>query len=570
MVKKLSIIIISILILAVLIFIVINKVNDNKKYQIPEIRIHEYLVLNQDGKYGVIDKNGNIIITPEYTDVKIPNPQKAVFVCYEDNGIIKILNQNGEEKYTEYEKVEPIRLNNVSSSLMYEKTVLKYYENGKYGLIDFEGKEVTNPIYDDIQSLAYREGNLLIQQNKKYGIIDPNGKVIIKPEYDNISSDNYNINIEQSGYIVENITDEGYRYGYINNDGKMILKTEFNELSRVTNIENKNDIYFILAQNGRFGVNRNNKNIINYEYQSISYDNENKIWVVEKSKKYGIADLDGNIIIPVEYDEISIDSDHIYAQNAQEQKVYDAKGNEENINFGEHVINTSNDNYKIFGSKENLLYGVKNSNEEIIIEEKYDYIEYLFDKYFIASDQSGKLGIIDDEDNIVLEFKFDSINKIENSDNLIQTLDLEKNTVGIYGNQIQEICILENGIIENKQNYIRIYNENDSLYFDKSGNQKTNKELLELPMYANKKDGKWGFEDKEENVKVEYEYDRVTEFNEYGFAGIQKDGKWGVIDKNGEIILDPIYEFDNIQEPQFIGKYYQMKYDTGEIYYSGI
>ena len=125
-------------------------------------------------------------------------------------------------------------------------------------------------------------------------------------------------------------------------------------------------------------------------------------------------------------------------------------------------------------------------------------------------------------------------------------------------------------IIENKQNYIRIYNENDSLYFDKSGNQKTNKELLELPMYANKKDGKWGFEDKEENVKVEYEYDRVTEFNEYGFAGIQKDGKWGVIDKNGEIILDPIYEFDNIQEPQFIGKYYQMKYDTGEIYYSGI
>ena len=48
----------------------------------------------------------------------------------------------------------------------------------------------------------------------------------------------------------------------------------------------------------------------------------------------------------------------------------------------------------------------------------------------------------------------------------------------------------------------------------------------------------------------------VTEFNEYGFAGIKLDGKWGVINENGEIIQDPIYELDNIS-PIFIGKYYK-------------
>ena len=35
-------------------------------------------------------------------------------------------------------------------------------------------------------------------------------------------------------------------------------------------------------------------------------------------------------------------------------------------------------------------------------------------------------------------------------------------------------------------------------------------------------------------LKVEYKYDRVTELNDYGFAGVVKDGLWGVIDEDGK------------------------------------
>ena len=57
-----------------------------------------------------------------------------------------------------------------TSNIPFEKTVLKYRENGKYGIIDFNGKIITKPIYEEIESLEYREGALKVRQNGKYGV----------------------------------------------------------------------------------------------------------------------------------------------------------------------------------------------------------------------------------------------------------------------------------------------------------------------------------------------------------------------------------------------------------------
>ena len=47
---------------------------------------------------------------------------------------------------------------------MYEKSVLKYKKNEKYGLIDYSGKQITEAIYGQIDSLGYKEGELLVEQ----------------------------------------------------------------------------------------------------------------------------------------------------------------------------------------------------------------------------------------------------------------------------------------------------------------------------------------------------------------------------------------------------------------------
>ena len=61
---------------------------------------------------------------PLYFDisfVKIPNPEKAVFICYEGENT-KVINDKGEEIYTQYPNIQPLRLKNILSDLMYEKT----------------------------------------------------------------------------------------------------------------------------------------------------------------------------------------------------------------------------------------------------------------------------------------------------------------------------------------------------------------------------------------------------------------------------------------------------------------
>ena len=70
------------------------------------------------------------------------------------------------------------------------------------------------------------------------------------------------------------------------------------------------------------------------------------------------------------------------------------------------------------------------------------------------------------------------------------------------------------------------------------------------------------------NVVIENQYEMVTDFNQYGFAGVKLDGKWGVIEQTShEVIQEPVYELDWIQ-PSFLGKYYQVRTWHGNARYS--
>lgn len=156
-----SICLIVILVLAISAYFIFS--SKDREYNVEQVSGYKYFILNQDEKYGVIDAQGNVLVQPNYDLVKIPNPTKGVFVCYEGNST-KVLNENSEEINTEYQNVEPLTLKNVSTDLIYEKSILSYEENGKYGIISLEGNRITKPIYDSIETLQYKEGELLIQK----------------------------------------------------------------------------------------------------------------------------------------------------------------------------------------------------------------------------------------------------------------------------------------------------------------------------------------------------------------------------------------------------------------------
>lgn len=499
----------------------------NNKVEETKVNEYNYFVLKQNDLSGVINRNGEKLIEATYDDVKIPNPEKPVFVCYEADEI-KVLNEKGEKILTQYEKVEPIRLKNITSDLMYEKGVLKYKENGKYGLINFKEKKITKAIYDDIEGLPYKETILLVKQENKNGIINVKGEKIIDPAYDQISVDGYYTDDEgykYAGYIISNKTDEGYRYGYANYKGKMLLKPEYNQLSRIIEIEDNENSYIICSKNGQFGVTKNEKEIINNQYQSIAYDENNNLLVVEKSKKYGVLTLEGGTVLKEQYNQIDITGSYLYAENDEGVTVYNNNGTKADIDVNTSILDTNNENYKIKIESQNDVtkYGVIGKSKEQIIEEKYNYVEYLFDNYFIVSNENSKLGIIDDKDDIKLEIDNDSLQKIENTSIIQSTISKDKVTK-LYDENIKPICEMQNASIEVKDDYVKIHNNMQVRYFDKKGKELKNTDVYRNnTLFAQTKNNKWGFMDKDGNTVIEAKYDKVTEFNEYGFAAVKSN-----------------------------------------------
>ena len=260
-------VVILLIIMAIAGWFIYKQIEKNgREYEIQKVNIenYQYFILRQEGNYGVINKNGDIVINPEYTNIVIPNPEKAVFICYNDENT-KVLNQNQEQIYTEYSNIQPIRLKNIASDLMYEKNVLTYEQDGKIGLMNLEGEAIAKPIYESIDGLPYKEGELLVKQEGKYGVINNKGNELVKAEYDQIAVDNYtteDVGYKNAGYIVSNTTENGYRYGYIDVNGNVILTPEYNEISRIVDIKDDANVYLITAQNGQYGMFKNNEQVI--------------------------------------------------------------------------------------------------------------------------------------------------------------------------------------------------------------------------------------------------------------------------------------------------------------------
>lgn len=545
-----------------------------REYEIKQIEIenYNYFILKQDGKYGVIDKEGNIIVDCEFTNLVIPDPTIDVFICY-NNQETKVLNKSKENIFAEYSEIKPIKLKNIASELMYEKNLLTYKKEDKIGLIDLQGKIIAKPIYEEVDALEYKEGELLVKQDGKYGIINNKGNYLVKPEYDQITVDNYATTEEgykKAGYIVSTTTEEGYRYGYIDVKGNILLEPEYNEVIRISDIKDENNIYLIVAKNGQYGIFKNDTQIINSEYQSISYNSEHNILIVEKTKKFGISDLEGKSILPIQFNQIDCTGMYIYATNDKgEVDVYNTDGTVANIDSNIYILETDNSSYKIqIDNLQGSIYSIVDSNNNKLTQGDYSYIKYLYDNHFIVSVSGGKLGIINDKDEKIVEIKYDSIENIDGTDCIVTRLS-ENNLVEIYNKKLEKICEMPNAIVETENNYIKIYNDDETIYFDYEGNKKDNKEIFQQnEIYANKQNEKWGFVDKSGNVIIDYIYDKVTDINVYGYAGIKQNGKWGVIDKNGNIVKEPTYTFNNQAEPEFLGEYYKVEYGYGEFYYT--
>ncbi len=566
--KQISIIVIIAIILITAItgvIIVINKSKEN--YELEKISNEDinYYKIMSNGKSGIIDKTGKVIIEPKYNTIKLPNPKKPIFICIYDYNAVsgeyktKVLNEKNEEILKNYENVNTIDIKEVVSSIPYEKTVLQYQKDGKYGIINFEGKIIIKPIYEEIRNMPYREGELIVKKQGKYGVVSINGGKLLDCKYDYITGDNYyseEKKYELNGYIVGINNEDGkMQYGYINNKREQILDVEFDKIYRMNDVKDDENIYLLAEKDGKIQLYKNNKLLLDNNYQSINYSEDSKLLILQKDGRYGVTDLNGKQILSVDYEQIRIPGDYIIAIKDGKQVIFDLVGTQkENLAYT-NILKTENENYNITVDK-NDKYGVINKDGNILIGNKYNYIQYLYDNYFIVGGETGKSGIINDKGEEILPIKYEVIQKLDKN-NIVQAM--VGNVLELYSKEMNNIVSMENGKIEINDEYIKVYSNNQTTYVSNDGTLKTNFEIFNNNIFASEREGKWGFVNKDNNVVVDYQYDKVTEVNELGFAGIKKDGKWGVIDGKANIILEPTYKIpEQNGEPYFIGKYYKV------------
>lgn len=488
-VKKVIAVIIAIAVIIMFIVGIKTLLTNNTSKTTKEVS--SYYTVYTNGKWGVMDQTGKIIIEPEYDEmITIPNPKVDIFIAlqnvdYETNTYkTEILNEEGQELFADYDLVEVIENQDKLGNLWYEDGVLKVNKDGKYGLINYSGKEILPIEYDKIESLKGTKNSIIITKEEKKGLCDNEGNIIIKPEYKEIKS-----------------IDDDYKNGYI------VINTE-----------------------GKYGVIDFTKSqVLEEKYDNIKETTSNGLYIVKEGSILKVVNKEGTVL---------------------EDKFSDAK----KIN-GENIIFIKN--------KQN---GVINKDGEIKIAAEYDDLQYAFGEYYIAK-KSGKYGIINLEKEEKLPFEYETIFYNKEA-SFIEAKKSNVEVTEIYNTEFEkkiEGIIIE---INSSKSYIRAKVEDEYKYYSFTLEEKASKDILTSnTLFLSKKDGKYGYVNKQGNVVVDYIYEDATEQNDSGYVAVKKDGKWGSLNKDGKVIVEPTYDLDKNSQIDFIDKWH-IGEDIGLYYYT--
>ena len=441
---------------------------------------NSYISVYTNGKWGVINSKGEYVIKPEYESmIVIPDPTKAIFVCQEnvdlENGTFesKVIDDKNKELYEGYDKIEAIQNVDSDGNLFYEKNTFKVSKNSKYGLINFNGKELLPCEYDEIYPIKNISNSFITIKDNKKGLVDSTGSIIIENLYSDIQALGKKY---ENGYIVKN---DSSKYGIINYNKKQVLECKYTEIAHI------------------YG---------------------NNTYVVKENGNWEVIDESGNVLLKDKFDEIvSIDNSYVIIKN-------------------------------------NEKYGVISTSGEEKIKPEYQSLKYMFDGNYVAK-KDGKCGVINLNNETKLEFEYENIVYM-NEEGFIEA-ELENGQTALMNTLFETKCSGIVSEINTSHSFIKLRQDGTYKYYSYELGEKSVQDVYPAnTLFLSKKDGKYGFVNKDGIVIVDYIYDDATEQNDYGYAAVKKDGKWGAIDSAGTIAAELKYELTNNTVISFLGKWH--------------
>lgn len=444
------------------------------------------------------------------------------------------------------------------------KSYFASYKDNKWGVIDSLGNVVIDPSYQEMIVIPNNKSGVFIcTYNINYETGEYKTKVLnqkneeILTDYDKVEAiqnidENNNLWYEQS---VIKVMKNGL-YGLVDLSGKEIIPINYEEIVPVLKIENS----FKIKKDGKYGiVDADGKTVVQPKYNEIDVlgkDNKSGFIVKDETGKYGIIDYSNNVILQNQYDSIQkVFGNDLYVVTVKGKQKIVNKDNTDVLTKGfdsiEQIL-SSQENAVIY--KKDNKYGIMSLTGEKLVDAQYDYLKEAKTGMFIA--QSGNLfGIISINRDGMLSFEYSSIIYNEKTDIFIAE-DSNLNANILNGNLESKIqgLLLE---INEEKGYIKLRVDGENKYYNFKFEEKKETEIFTTKtLFLDKKDGKFGYVDKNGKVVVDHIYDDATEQNDFGFVAVKKDGKWGSINNKGNIIQEPTYNLDEYLLIDFIGKWH--------------
>ncbi|NQY12149.1 MAG: WG repeat-containing protein [Flavobacteriales bacterium] len=291
-------------------FLFINKAGEqifSQQFQSVESYIDTVAIAKLDGKKGLINLNGETLVDFKYDKIFSTN-EPGVYIVRK-KGKYGLISSSAE-------KITPLRYDKL---LTFSEGRVAFRKDNKYGYLDNQGNVIVENIY--LKADEFSEGKARVKIQGKYGFVNIEGTEVVAPQYtyaksfhegravvgmrsrqhvindsfEAITSTKANVKISNFNEGKAVVTSGKSLNHYINSKGEKLYCKIF---SNATNFVNNKAMIKI---NGKWTVMDNNGLLLMMPiYDNIDVSEDGSV-IVSSNESYGIANLEGKIIIEPDY-----------------------------------------------------------------------------------------------------------------------------------------------------------------------------------------------------------------------------------------------------------------------------
>ncbi len=471
-------------------------------------------------KTGCIDISGKTIIPFQYDGIELHGMRAIVYNRNQNKIQFGVINLKNEILIPiQYRSIIPI--GNLRFAVENSE--------GKKALFSDQGKKLTGFSIDKIT--PFKKDCAILYDGNKQGLIDRNGTI-------RIPLANQEIKIEEDGSVSVR-KPNGWKI--MGSDNSILQELDVDSIK-------------ILAVNRYALKNTDSVSLVDGDFKPLSnqsfslihpFQNENAIF--KQAGKFGLIDLNGEILLTPTYDFLLRDQTHFISMDTEngidQWSVIDIEGKKTNQKTYDKILSYNGNFYPV---KKRGYWGAMNTEGKEIISCVFDSLIQIADPYLVVKFHN-QYGVIDMEENWRVIPQPDQL-MVVHTDRYLQTKGSNTYLKSFTG---RIIYFTENPIVA-KDDFLEEKISNGSMWRINFDGQIVYRQLPPDSPYeklfseteglrAIKKNGRYGFIDDRGRLRIANRYENAKPYSEK-LAAIQILNKWGFIDHAENIIIQPVYE----------------------------